>query len=42
MCLLIKYILLRLSVKMCVSNWVVCMVLTAISIAFSSALSIFW
>ena len=28
--------------KMRVSIWVVCMVLTAISMAFSSALSMFW
>ena len=40
--LLIKYMLLRLSVNMCVSIWVVCMVLTAMSIALSSALSMFW
>ena len=42
MWLLIRYILLRLSVNMCVSIWVVCMVLTAMSIAFSSALRMFW
>ena len=42
MWLLIKYMLLRLFVNMCVSIWVVCMVLIAMSIAFKSALSIFW
>ena len=42
MWLLIKYMLLRLSVNMCVSIWVFCMVLMAMSIAFSFALRIFW
>ena len=42
MWLLIKYMLLRLYVNMCVSIWVVCMVLIAMSIAFSSALRMFW
>ena len=34
--------LLRLSVNICVSILVVCMVLMAMSIAFSSALNMFW
>jgi hypothetical protein len=34
--------LLRLYVKMCVSVWVVCMVLMAMSIAFSYVRSMFW
>ncbi len=42
MWLLMRYILLRLSVNMCVSIWMVCMVLTAMSIALSSALSMLW
>ena len=42
MWLLMRYILLRLSVNMCVSILVVCMVLTARSIAFNSALRMFW
>ena len=39
--LLIRYILLRLSVNICVSLWVACMVLMAMRIAFSSALRMF-
>ena len=42
MWLLIKYMLLRPSVNMCVSHRVVCMVLIVMSIALSSALRIFW
>ena len=42
MWLFIRYILLRLSVNMCVSIWVVRMVLMAMSIALSSALRMFW
>ena len=42
MWLLIRYMLLRLFVNMCVSPWVVCMVLIALSIAFSFARRIFW
>ena len=42
MWLLSRYMLLRLSMNMCVSVWVICMVLIAMSIAFSSALSMFW
>ena len=34
--------LLRLSVNMCVSIWVIYIFLIAMSIAFNSALSIFW
>ena len=41
MCLLIKYMLLRLSVNICVSLLVVWIVLMAMSIAFSSALRMF-
>ena len=40
--LLIKYMLLRLSVNIWVSLWVLCMVLMAMRIAFSSALKMFW
>ena len=39
--LLIKYRLLRLSVKMCVLVWVDCMVWMAISMAFHNALRMF-
>ena len=42
MWLLIKYMLLRLSVNMCVTVWVVCMALITMSMAFSSALRMFW
>ena len=42
MWLLIKYILLRLFVNTCVSVWVVCMFWIAMSVAFNSALRIFW
>ena len=42
MWLLSEYILLRLSVNMCVSVWVVCIILMAMSIAFSYARSVFW
>ena len=42
MWLLIRYMLLRLSVNICVSVWVVCMVFMAMSMAFSSAFRIFW
>ena len=42
MWLLIKNMLLRLPVNMCVSIWVVCIVLIAISIALSSTLRMFW
>ena len=43
MWLLIKYMLLRLFVNMCVYVWVVvCMVWMAISITFSYAIRIFW
>jgi hypothetical protein len=42
MWLLIKYMLLRLFVNMCVSILVVCIFLTVMSIAFNSALSMFW
>src|ERR1700738_289944 len=42
MWLLIRYMLLRLSVNMCVSILVNCIFLTAMRIAFSSALSMFW
>ena len=42
MWLLIRYMLFRLSVNMCVSVWVVCMDIMAMSIAFNSALSMFW
>ena len=41
MWLLIKYMLLRLSVNICVSLWVIRMVLMAMRIAFSLALKIF-
>ena len=40
--LLIKYMLLRLFLNMCVSVWVVCMVLIAINIASNFALRIYW
>jgi hypothetical protein len=39
---LIRYMLLRLSVNMCVSLWVVFMVLIAKSMAFNFALRMFW
>ena len=42
MWLLIKYMLLRLSVNICVSIWVGCTVLIAMSMAFNSALKMFW
>ena len=42
MWLLISYMLLKLSIDMCVSLWVVCMGLIAMSIALSYALRIFW
>jgi hypothetical protein len=42
MWLLIRYMLLRLSVNMCVSLWVVFMVLIAKSMAFNYALRMFW
>ena len=42
MWLLIRYMLLRLFVNMCMSVWVICMVFMAMSMAFSSALKIFW
>ena len=41
MWLLIKYILLRLSINICVSTWVIYMVLIAMSIVFNSALRMF-
>ena len=42
MWLLTKLMMLRLSVNICVSHWVVCMVSMAISMALSSALRMFW
>ena len=42
MWLLIKYILLRLSMNMCISIWVICMVLIAMSIVFNYALRMSW
>ena len=42
MWLFIRYMLLRLSVNMCVSVWVFFMFSIAINIAYSSALSMFW
>ena len=39
---MIKYIFLGLSVNMRVFVWVVCMLWIALSIAFNSALRIFW
>ena len=42
MWLLTKLMMLRLSVNICVSLWVVCMVSMAISMALSSALRMFW
>ena len=42
MWLLIKNMLLRLFVNICVSIWVVCMDLIAINIAFSFSLRMFW
>ena len=40
--LLIRYRLLRMFVNMCVSTWVVCMVVIAMSMTLSYALRIFW